>query len=831
MTLQFTTHRSWLAAAAVLACLLATGVGRAAPTVGPGVHGRVFALSEKGELTGIVAAAKIEFKSQAGQIVAQPTSDAAGYYKADLPPGTYYYKVQAANYKDEDVGRGIRLTLTEGYAVYNFSLTVGQNDPNRKPSEIPHVEVGKLQGRVLEKTADGRLVGVLGATVALRSETTKTLSKVSARRGTKDPADTGRYEIVLPVETWRASASAPGFETFVDPQPIRIAARKTETRDFVLQRKPSQAVAGQGIQGTVSVRNPQTTGSAAPEVKITISRDPGGPLSPDIKGKYSRDLKPGAYQVTAEAAGYKTVRSGPRSVFPKRYTHVDLVLVPLVEKTPPASQPLALSVDVFQQTADDVTSRRPLSGVSIFVRQDGAAAASALRATTDDQGKARVPLAGPGNYQALARKDGFEPQGVKVLVQSGAENRAEIVLAAGPAVTPPPPPPPPSEPSPPIAPTPPAPPPSEPSPPAPPPGQAKVTLTVRAQDPNARAVSGATVIVRHSRSADRRLKILLLPPEAGRAMTDRDGNAQFTLVPGTYDIEPSKENYQGRSVTTVVQADRHVSVLLFPRVAPPPTPPKEASPAKATLTVKAEDPRARAVSGALIIVYRTGTEGQRGIGRLVPTRQEAGRAMTGVDGKAQFELDPGTYNIEPSKEGYQGRSVAIAFQADRLLTVGLFPQTASPPTPPPTPPKEPIPAKVTLTVKVQDPRARAVSEALVIVSHVGTEGRRGIGRLVPIRHEAGRATSGPDGMARFSLAPGTYQVTPSKGNDRGQSTSVTLQADQFLTVVLHPVNPPESPPSTSNQAKPGTPAGRFENGPLTKPPLNRLPGKQTPRLR
>src|SRR5262249_32411180 len=134
--------------------------------VGPGVHGRVLALDDKGKIDGIVAGAAIEFSNQAGKAVASTTSNDQGYYKIDLPPGTYRYQVKAAGYRDENVGRGITLKLNDGYAVYNFSLVKGRNDPKQKPPIIIPVDVGTLRGLVLERTPDG-LVGIPGAKIGL----------------------------------------------------------------------------------------------------------------------------------------------------------------------------------------------------------------------------------------------------------------------------------------------------------------------------------------------------------------------------------------------------------------------------------------------------------------------------------------------------------------------------------------------------------------------------------------------------------------------------------------------------------------------------------------
>lgn len=104
-------------AIAVAACLASS-----AAAAGPGIHGRVFALDDGGDIVGVVPGATIELTDQAGQNAGTATSDSRGYYKLDVAPGRYSYKVKATGYKQERAGRGVQLQLSEGYAVYNFSL-------------------------------------------------------------------------------------------------------------------------------------------------------------------------------------------------------------------------------------------------------------------------------------------------------------------------------------------------------------------------------------------------------------------------------------------------------------------------------------------------------------------------------------------------------------------------------------------------------------------------------------------------------------------------------------------------------------------------------------
>ena len=151
---------------------------------------------------------------------------------------------------DENIGRGITLKLSQGYAVYNLSLIQGATDPRPPlPKTVP-VEVGSLTGSVLEKTEEG-LQGIPAAQVRLRKEGSLQWTEAIARAG--DSNNNGRYELVLEAGSWHASVVAPGFETFVDPTPLVIRKGEALKRDFVLVRQRPTAPAGQGIKGVITV--------------------------------------------------------------------------------------------------------------------------------------------------------------------------------------------------------------------------------------------------------------------------------------------------------------------------------------------------------------------------------------------------------------------------------------------------------------------------------------------------------------------------------------------------------------------------------------------------
>jgi len=389
---------------------------------GPGVQGVVLALDERGNITGLVPGAAIELTNQAGQVVGSATADAQGAYRLDAPAGTYTYKVRAQGYRDENVGRGFQLRLSEGYSVYNFSLTKGKAGPNPAP-QVPAVEIGKLQGRVLEERDDGQRVGIPGATISLRGGGDKRLTTVLAG-GQSGSTAAGHYEIALAAGAWQASALAPGFQTS-DPCSIQIPAGKNARHDFILVRRHAPSLAGsQGIRGLVRINDANLPAGTQPPVKISIvavSSSGGSAARPsaDGQGNFSQELPPGGYRVSAEALGYPTVTSGPTAVFPTKFSVVDLTLSP-----PPP--PLTFEATVYEQTGGERAEKRLLPGAMVRVSPEaGTANAKAAAAPTDNDGAVQLTIfGGLGTYRAVAAKAGYRPQRIAVVVRDASEHHA-----------------------------------------------------------------------------------------------------------------------------------------------------------------------------------------------------------------------------------------------------------------------------------------------------------------------------------------------------------------------------------------------------------------------
>jgi hypothetical protein len=598
--------------------------------------GPVFALDEQGKLTGVVAGAKIELKTQAGQVAASATSNTNGFYKADLPPGTYFYKVQAQGYKDENVGRGIQLKLSEGYTIFNFSLTKGKNDPNTKPPIIPLLQIGKLQGKVLEKTGDGKLIGIPGALVALRGSKAAGLSS-AITSGQSAGQVLGHYEITLAVDSWQASASAKGFQTAVDPIPIKIVQGQTATRDFILTRNVPIAPANQGIRGTVRINNPKLPPGTLPPVKISIlplasSGTTASAPGADGQGRYSQDLRPGGYQVIAEATGYITARSGPKAVFPTKYTIVDLTLVPAATPVTPINRELGFDGTVFGRTGDDVVSRRPLAGAAVLLHKQGDATARAMQGTTDAQGRMHLVGVSAGVYQATAQMQGYNPQTINVTISDKGPNRGEFVLSK------------------------------------------PVTQVTRelsfdgmvfgqtSEDRVARRpLAGAAVLLRKQGDTTAR---------AVQGITNAQGKVHLKVIgAGNYEAMARMEGFSPQTINVTIRdgGENHAEFVL-----------KKINtlPAKAMLHVQVSDTNRKPIPGAIIAILRNG--------------QQLSGGQTDSGGNFNSSLPESIYDVVVSKQGYRAnQGKANLTQGNATVGIILTNESLIRPNQPKTPIVEP----------------------------------------------------------------------------------------------------------------------------------------------
>jgi Carboxypeptidase regulatory-like domain len=417
---------------AALAALVTAGIVPSVHAVGPGVNGRVLGLDAKGVPAGSVAGAKLEFKNRAGKVVATGTSDAKGRYKVNLAPGTYTYKIQAAGFKAENAARGLTLTLSEGYALHNFSLIRGKTDPKAKSPRTDAQAVGALKGKVQGKTAAGTMIDVPEAAISFRKAGDKKVAKVVAQG--KDPKDKvvaqgkkepGHYEATLDAGSYQVSVAAIGYKTLVVPDPQAITGGKTAMRDFVLELTKHPEPSGQGIKGAIKFADSK---GPPPKARISIrslseAAAPATPSDPDAKGAYQHDLRSGRYQVVVEAEGFRTAASEPKEVFAGKYTVVDLRLLPAVKS---ASKEHFLVATVYERLPG-ASGRKLLPGATVLLRKVGDPLTGAPQGTSGADGKVSVKASTSGKHQLFARMNGYKPLAMQLDIGAG-DNHADVEL-------------------------------------------------------------------------------------------------------------------------------------------------------------------------------------------------------------------------------------------------------------------------------------------------------------------------------------------------------------------------------------------------------------------
>ena len=758
------------------------------PTGKSGLHGRVFALDASGDITGVVSGAKIEWKSQGGQAVATVTSSKHGYYTANLTPGVYHYKVTASGYKDEDVRRGVSVQLSDGYAIYNFSMTPGKTDPQQKPDPIPPVAIGKLAGHVLERTPGGRMIGIPQATVSLRNEGANPpqLDVTTAGAGGRDE-NPGRYGVTLEAGPWQAAASAPGFETLVEPNPIRIVSGRQQTHNFILTRsQPEPPPSDQGIRGTIWVRGADRSKAALPQVKVSVLPipAPGGsidPRGPDAKGSYDCNVSAGSYRVVAELEGYRTARSQPRTVYPGKYTVVDLTLMPIVQPpdpTAPAPQRPPTQPAVGPKMRLRILARLPreqsvpLPGARVVIKQGERVVDSG-----QSEGREAVFTSKPllaGLYQAFVSKQDFGHAGLDVFVWERDVEREIVLARAGeeePDINPPPwyeqpdmeppnerpgeerPPwfeqpdmePPnerPGEERPPwfeqpdMEPPPHERPGEEPPPQMRPQATVEVEVVARDQRGVLRLVPAAQVSVRH---ADR---------EIARQMTDPRGRCRLRLPHDHYELVAGKEGYRmaRQSLRLFGDAVRRIELARVgsperpsePGLGPGPGPGQDPPRPKANLQVEVVQVlrgRSLPIPGAQVEVFWAG--------RRVASQQANGA------GRAAFRLNRDDYELRAHMEGFHTGRHGISLKRGDGSTRIVLGRGESPGTRP-SPPAQP--REATLQVHVVRRAVRGlvspVAGAHIAIYHGG-------------RHAAAARTNHA-GQATLRLRPGEYEIRVDK---------------------------------------------------------------------
>lgn len=439
-----------LAAIAFSIASVAAALSPAADATGPGVHGRVFEVSESGRILGMIAGAKVEFLDEAGGVAASAESNASGYYQTDLPLGRYYFRVSADGFRTEDSGRGLMISRSDDYMTQHFSLVKGDSDDGAPPPRVLQA-VGMLNGAVVTEDPDGNQIPVAGARVTLRRMGEVKPLTVFARQAPGEESESGEFLIQLPTGTWIAAVEAPGFERLLDSTPIEITSGETFERTFVLTRAEPTLPANQGVRGEIVI---------APTAEGEI---PSGPVRLLIRGlktagsyprsvtfpaagSFTQDLPEGVYQLAAVMNGHPPAFSHPLLVAKATYTNVRLVIKPAspsdalepplvvdgssepmpAESPPPDTQALSLSVTILEASAAE--PHPTVADAMVLVRPEKM---PSVRQTTDAQGETSYDLgrvSTPIWATIVAQKDGYGVDGTRTLLQPGESNEVTILL-------------------------------------------------------------------------------------------------------------------------------------------------------------------------------------------------------------------------------------------------------------------------------------------------------------------------------------------------------------------------------------------------------------------
>ncbi len=213
---------------ALLVALAAIGTSSGSRADDTSVHGRVMGQTIEGDHLGPVAGATVEFRSAGGAIAGSTVADDAGYYRIEgLAPSQYVYRIAAAGFREENAHRGLEVSAV-GAHVLDFVLTQGEDKPQEEPADRPE---GALVVRTW-KEHDGKKTPVAGADVTLRStDGGQLLHRASGAQG--------RNRLIVPIGTWRVSASVPGGASTVYPQPVEVDADGRRQIDLTIQVPPA----------------------------------------------------------------------------------------------------------------------------------------------------------------------------------------------------------------------------------------------------------------------------------------------------------------------------------------------------------------------------------------------------------------------------------------------------------------------------------------------------------------------------------------------------------------------------------------------------------------
>ncbi|MBL8817679.1 MAG: carboxypeptidase regulatory-like domain-containing protein [Planctomyces sp.] len=710
--------------------------GGAAIAAGPGVHGRVFGHDEQGKLIGVVSSAKIEFLNASQTVVATTASEKDGYYIVELPPGDYFYRIEAEGYLTEEAGRGLRLSSNQGFAIFNLAMIKGKVDPDRVPLKPPVIPLGVLSGRVLDGAMSSE-TGVGEAKIVLRHSNGQRFtvySRGSSRiRGTSGrDRNLGDYSILLPAGTYSASVSARGYESLRLPEEIVIPEGQPSTRDFVLIPRDLSQTTGQGIRGIVRIADAVAT-DPLPSIQLRIvSLDGrfGTQIEADRSGQFQKELLPGRYEVTAHADGFPETASGPLFVMPGRFTTTRLML--RGESIPQPETSLDILVTFRDRKAVDP---EVLKSTVISVIAQGSDPATAEALEPDGAGHAIYLPPAPGLFQVSASVAGYSALPIDVSVASGEQK--EVMLVLTPEVKPP---------------------------------QSFAIRISVFDEQTKRPLSGASVLARRSDDS---------LAQSRRGITDSSGKLELVVSrSGNYTLLAQARGFKPGGMKAEIQEDSASKVFqiglrpdistvpvdpLQPEPEPPGTRPDPSSTVRVAGFVAYREPdgNLRGVKGAKLSWERL-VPGQPPFSRTVTSQENGSYRATVLKGAYQLRVEP--------PAGFSTLSQQIQIVSDIENQYLILVRTGQKPT---DPTESLINVRGTVVTEEKNGREVAVPGAEIQFSSSRS----------PSVGFSERTTSSRSGLFQISLPADTYRVSAGAVGFETSNTVVRID-DRSPTIRL-----------------------------------------------
>ncbi len=243
------------------------------------ISGQVVDAATGNPITGAV----VTCHGDSGQAGRAQTNERGAYRIPSLEPGRYRVMAEARGYEPARYPDPVPVRPGQVTENINFRLR-------------PVQEMGAISGRVTDQRTgepiSGAMVVAAGRDWAGRARTD----------------ERGRYVIRgLRPGTYRVKAGARGYVRQAFPSPVTVEpGQVTENIDFELQPRPVRgAIAGQVIDA-------QTQKPIANAVIVAVGEYGRNQVRTDRHGFYRMALRPGLYQVTAQARGYEP------AVFPRQ---------------------------------------------------------------------------------------------------------------------------------------------------------------------------------------------------------------------------------------------------------------------------------------------------------------------------------------------------------------------------------------------------------------------------------------------------------------------------------------------------------------------------------